>query len=200
MSKHRMIEVPDDELVERAVSGDRAAFADIYRRHFRRVWLLVARMVPQVQDHQDLIQEVFLLVYRNLAQFQGRSSLYTWIYRIALNTCLQHRKLERRRNRQVLLDGLPHRALAALVATDAFDPDRAFERRSLLSRALTALRQLPRSQRAVMLLGPIQGRSYQQIASALGLTEDVVKGRLARGRANLRSLVAARDEVTAHAA
>lgn len=190
MSKDRIIEEPDEELVRRSIAGDRAAFPEIYRRYVRRVWLLVMKMVPKSQDQEDLTQQVFLLVYRNLAQFRGHSSLFTWIYRITLNTCLHYRRTERRRSQIALLADLPQRALGDLLSAEALSPDRTFERRALISRTLGALPYLPRSQRTVMVLGPIQGRSYQQIAQALGISEDMVKGRLARGRANLRRLVA----------
>lgn len=185
----------DRDLALRAAGGDRTAFGTIYARYVDRVQTLLARRLPDVPDRDDLLQEVFLQVHRNLAQFRGGSALYTWIYRITCNVCIQWRRAQYRRRRAMALDSVPLRVLSRRPADADHAPDRVSDRRRLLASALDAVKALPVAERLVMALGPIQGFSYGQIASALGVSVDVVKGRMHRGRARLRREVDPRELV-----
>lgn len=174
----------DADLVRKAADNNRAAFGAIYQRYVRRIYNLVLRMVHHDEDVEDITQEIFLQVYRNLPTYEGRSSVYTWIYRVATNTCLQYRKKLVRRRDDASLEGLRDAGAESPHDTDR-GPEASAERRQMLGRALEAIQCLPRAQRLVIVLGPIQGHTYEEIAEILCVSVDVVKGRLHRARNNL---------------
>jgi RNA polymerase sigma-70 factor (ECF subfamily) len=176
----------DVELVGKAQTGDREAFEALYRRHVRKVYNLVHRVVG-AQDAEEVTQEVFYQVYRNLESFENRSSFYTWIYRVATNVSLQHAKRQARHRREGPLEKVPDATLAAAVRHTG--PEKEAEQRATYRDLERAIDRLPPNQRNVLVLGPIQGHSYEQIASILGTNEEVVKGRLHRARENLRHLM-----------
>lgn len=177
----------DSALVRESVAGDREAFAELYRRYVRRIYNLVLRMLPAPGDAEDLTQEIFLQVYRNLASFEGRSGFYTWIYRVACNTCLQYRKKARHRSQETDLAAAPRALLED--PSPRRSPEQEVERRGLMTRVAEAIEQLPEQQRLVIVLGPIQGHGYHEIARILGEPQEVVKGRMHRARATLRRVL-----------
>lgn len=179
-------EFPELELVGRAQSGDREAFESLYQKHLRRIFNLVYRLVGP-QDAEEITQEVFYQVYRTLSSFENRSSFYTWVYRIATNVSLQHAKKQARHRRESSIDLIPEGSIAS--TSHRAGPEREAEQRALYRELEKALERLPPNQRTVLVLGPIQGHSYEQIAEILGTNEEVVKGRMHRARENLRALV-----------
>lgn len=184
----------DDELVAAVLRGRRDAFQHLYDRYLKRIYSLVYRMVGP-QDAEEVAQEAFLQAYRNLAKFRGEAQFYTWLYRVASNTALQHlRRRSRREGRQTSFDDLAENApgvLAEATTTTYNDPQRAAEDSELQSQTQEALATLPPNQKLVILLGPIRGLSYEEMARVLDVTVPVVKARLHRARENLRQRVAA---------
>lgn len=183
--------VADQELdvVTRAVNGDRAAFEELYHKYVRKVYNLVYRMVGSAQEAEEVTQEVFYQACKNLAGFQGRSRFYTWIFRIATNVALQYAKKQSRRRRDTSFDEAidAHRTPAGTAP--GTDPEKEVQSRSLYRALDLAVRRLPPNQRAVMILGPIQGHTYDQMALILGTNEEVIKGRLHRARENIREFL-----------
>ena len=177
---------PELELVGLAQTGDRAAFETLYRRHVRRIYNLVFRLVGP-KDAEEVTQEAFYQVYRTLSSFENRASFYTWIYRIATNVSLQHAKKQARHRRESSLELTPEALFSG--GEQRPGPDRQVEQRAMFAEFEVALAKLPPNQRTVLVLGPIQGHNYEQIAAILGTNEEVVKGRLHRARENLRSLM-----------
>lgn len=169
-----------------AQRGERQAFETLYQRHVRKIYNLVHRLVGK-QDAEEVTQEVFYHVYRNLDSFESRSSFYTWIYRVASNVALQHAKKQARHRRESSIELVPDGALAG--AAPRVGPEREADYRMTFQALEVAIDRLPPNQRTVLVLGPIQGHSYEQIAQILGTNEEVVKGRLHRARENLRSLM-----------
>lgn len=177
-----------EELVARAIAGDRTAFEHLYRHTIRRVYNLVVRLVGTAQEAEEVTQEVYAQVYKNLGRFERRSSFFTWVFRIATNVSLQYVKWRTRRARNIPTGAMSESRTAAGAT---FDPHRESERRALYFALARAIERLPAAQRQVMVLGPIQGRSYEQISHVLGVPTNVIKGRLHRARENLRSYLAA---------
>jgi RNA polymerase sigma-70 factor (ECF subfamily) len=173
-------------LIQECRQGDARAFARLVSIHERLVYGLAARLLGDAEEARDVSQEVFLQVFRTLDQFQGRSSLKTWIYRIAVNQCHNRRRWwqRRRRGQMVSLD----------VVTPSEEPregsecgpERQFERREQRRRLQQALGALPFRQRAVLLLREVEGLSCEQTAEALGLPVGTVKSRLSRARLALK--------------
>lgn len=153
--------------------GDRQAQRLLYDHCHKRLYGLILRMVGY-QDAPDVSQQVFLQVYVKIDQFTGRSRFATWVYRLAINECLQFRR------RQV-------RAHCAMPADEPVDPSASHTQRTqqqeLMERALA---QLTPELRAVFVLREIEGLSYREIAAALQIEQGTVGSRLNHARELLR--------------
>lgn len=179
----------EPEIVARAVNGDRPAFEELYHRYVRKIYNLVYRMVGSAQEAEEVTQEVFYQAYKNLTGFQGRSKFYTWIFRIATNVSLQYVKRQVRRRRDTSFEEVIDAQMPTTGAASGTDPEKEVQSRALYRALDDAVKRLPPNQRAVMILGPIQGHSYEQMAQILGTNEEVIKGRLHRARENIREFL-----------
>lgn len=179
----------EPDIVARAVSGDRPAFEELYHKYVRKIYNLVYRMVGSAQEAEEVTQEVFYQAYKNLTGFQGRSKFYTWIFRIATNVSLQYVKRQSRHRRDQSFDDVTDAVLPPTGTASGTDPEKEVQSRALYRALDSAVRRLPPNQRAVMILGPIQGHSYEQMAAILGTNEEVIKGRLHRARENIREFL-----------
>ena len=175
----------DVKLIRLTLAGDKSAFEVLYRRYIKKIYSLVFRMVGAAQEAEEVTQEVFYQVYKALPGFQGKSQFYTWIYRIATNVALQHVKKASRRKRETGFDEALEIVTPAGFA-GAGSPEKVAESRDFYGALEKAINSLPPNQRLVMILGPVQGHSYDQMATILGTTEEVIKGRLHRARENVR--------------
>jgi len=181
---------PESDLVRRAAAADQGAFEELYRRHVKKIYNLVFRMVGTLQEAEDVTQEVFYQAYKNLPRFEGRSKFYTWIFRIATNVCLQYLKRHVRQKRETLVEDVPDPAPDSSTLRGTMpSPDSEVETKAFYEALEKAVLRLPPNQRAVMVLGPLQGHSYEEIAQILGTTEEVIKGRLHRARENIREFL-----------
>ncbi|GLK99253.1 sigma-70 family RNA polymerase sigma factor [Dactylosporangium matsuzakiense] len=191
------------ELLHRAQAGDRQAFDELVRPHRSELLLHCYRMLGSLQDAEDAVQELLLSAWLGLAGFEGRSSLRTWLYRIATNRCLNHLRSAARtaavtvpspplpeptRLGEVLwLQPYPD-ALLDGVADAAPGPEAQYETREAISlEFVTAVQLLPPNQRAVLLLRDVLGYRAREVAGLLGLTEDAVNSALKRARATLQA-------------
>jgi RNA polymerase sigma-70 factor (ECF subfamily) len=177
----------EQSLVERHLWGDATAFEEVYRRYGEMVFNLAYRLAGEREEAADLTQEVFLRIYRHLGRFHGRSSLKTWIYRVALNHCRS--RLGRRRPVEPLDDG---------AGAEPVDPSRGPESRALAGdtgrRVAAALAGLAPAFREAVVLRDLEGLAYQEIAEVLGVRVGTVRSRIARGRDQLRELLTAGEE------
>ena len=176
---------PDAELVERWQGGDPSAFELLVRRHQRRVFSLVFRMLGSREEAEDVTQEALLALHRHGHRFRGEARFSTFIYRVAANAALNRRRsLGRRRAREDALsqrqdagDDLPSRPR---------DPEDAASGVQIQARVQDALLALPPDLRAAVVLYDIEGQSYGEIAQALRIPEGTVKSRIHRARSALR--------------
>jgi RNA polymerase sigma-70 factor, ECF subfamily len=179
----------DWALVQQCASGDEDACTRLVTDHQRMVYQLGLHLLGDPQEAADLSQEVFLRIFRTLAQFRGQSTLRTWIYRIVVNQASNRQRWWRRRRRaqQVALD--EHTAAhGELPESRSYAmPDQVLQQREIAGRVWQALDQLPFDQRAVIVLREIDGLSYEEIATSLGVAVGTVKSRLARARGSLRA-------------
>ncbi|MGH9395016.1 MAG: sigma-70 family RNA polymerase sigma factor [Terriglobales bacterium] len=181
-------EAEEAELVERAQSGDLAAFEAIVSRFEGRIYRLARHITGNEADAEDVLQETFMKVHAKLGQFQQHSRLYTWVVRIAVNQALM--KLRRRRKQVVSLDQAlaPEQGqLPREIADWHPNPEQQYQTSELgeiLNRALLAL-ALP--YRVVFQLRDIEELSSQETAEALGISVAAVKSRLLRARLQLRA-------------
>ena len=177
----------DAELVASARAGDHEAFATLVGRYENRIVRLVRGMVPE-SDTEDVTQEAFLKAYRKLGNFDGRSSFYTWLYRIASNTAMDWRKKEKHRRHAPLPEG-PEGEDAA----QSFDagPEDATTRRELSAKIDAAIEALPEKYHEILVLREIEGLSYEEISARLGMSKGTVESRLFRARERLRERLSA---------
>jgi len=176
---------PDAELIARWQAGDASAFEVLVRRHERRVFGLVFRMLGNREEAEDVAQEAFLALHRHGRRFRGEARFSTFVYRVAANAALNRRRsLGRRRARE---EALAHRQDAGddLPSTPR-DPEDAASGGEIQERVQTALLGLPRDLRMAVVLYDIEGQSYGEIAQVLRIPEGTVKSRIHRARTALR--------------
>jgi len=187
--------VPDAELVRRCKEGDRAAFAEVVRRYQDRVYTLCLRWMGDPHTAEEVMQDVFIALYRSLGGFRGDSQLSTWVYRVVVNHC-KNRRLYRRRRQMDQHEPLegdgredgPDRQIADEgPGTDA--PLHANQAEALLR---VALEHLDEEQRQILILREVQDLSYEEIADILDLPKGTVKSRLHRARLELAAILARR--------
>ena len=176
----------DQKLIGQVLSGDCAAFGEIVERHEDRLYNTIYRLVGSADDARDLLQDTFVKAYEKLDDFRGGSSLYTWLFRIAVNTSLSHR----RRRKWVQMgapagddDANPGNAVADTAAVDPADPLIAAETETLVQEAINSLDD---EHRTVVVLRDIQHCDYHEIADILDVPPGTVKSRLHRARMMLR--------------
>jgi RNA polymerase sigma-70 factor (ECF subfamily) len=192
-----------DDTLERARAGDEQAFRALIDPHRRELQLQIYRIVGSLQEAEDLLQETLLAAWTGLDQFEGRSSLRGWLYRIATNRALDALRAGRRRPEStvrmtgapepsrrvepVWLDPYPD-ALLDGIATDAPGPDARYELRESVAVAFVAgLQHLAPQQRAVLVLRDVLGFRAAEVATMLGTTEASVHSLLSRARGAFES-------------
>lgn len=185
----------DIDLVERHRSGDAHAFDEVYERFGELVYNLALRLSGNREEAADLTQEIFLRVYRHLGSFGGRSTLKTWIFRVALNHC-------RDRLSRFSPATLPIEDGMEDGSTTLADPARSPEEMALAAddgrRVAEGLSRLPQVFREAVVLRDLEGLSYEEIAEVLGTRVGTVRSRIARGRDQLRSLLESGYEPSRH--
>ena len=181
---------PGWEALARVARGEVEAFAEIVAAHQQRLLRLCERLLGDVEEARDAVQEVFLKAFRKAGDFRPRSQVYTWLFRIATNHCLN--RLRRRRLVRFTRLGEPEEEDApAFDPPDAgADPAAALEARRRWLATRRAIARLPAGQRAVLVLIRFEGLSYREAAEVLGLTEGAVESRLFRA---MRHLTAAQE-------
>ncbi len=167
--------------VRRAQAGDLAAYDQLVQQFQERIYGLCYHMTSHHEDAHDLAQDTFVKAWQALKSFKGDSSFYTWIYRIAVNTCLNHLKLRRNRTPHLSLNDLDVQPendpdLVALVSGKT--PRREANLAELQRRLNEAILKLSEDHRSVVTLHDIQGLPHDQIAKILGVNPGTVRSRL----------------------
>jgi RNA polymerase sigma-70 factor, ECF subfamily len=173
----------DLALVERCRKGDLGAFEEVYRAHAGRLYSVACRMAGNPSDAEDLLQEIFLAAHRKLDSYRGEAALGTWLYRLAMNLCLDHLRSRAARTNQVTgaLDdeiGLQDTASRALAERTVTKMD--IER---------AMQSLPEGCRAAFVLHDIEGLEHREVADVLGIAEGTSKSQVHKARLRLRALL-----------
>jgi RNA polymerase sigma-70 factor (ECF subfamily) len=183
---------PDWALVARVAAGDREALGELVEHHHRRLLRVCERLLGDAEEARDAVQEVFLKLLVKAGGFRPRALVSTWLYRIAVNHCLN--VLRRRRLRRwVSLSTHEEDDLAPLAepVEERADPQRELQARRSWQRVQRAIAALPPSQRAVLVLARFEELSYKEIAETLGITLGAVESRLFRA---MRALERAQED------
>jgi RNA polymerase sigma-70 factor, ECF subfamily len=175
-------DLDDPALVAEAVAGNRDAFDLIVERHRRAVYQVCFRFVNNHEDANDMAQDVFVRAWRGLRNFKGQSALSTWLYRIAVNVCL-------------------NRVSAKRIASEPIDEGEGFEdtriegaahamlREERATTVRRAIRSLPPKQRATLIMRTYHDMSHQQIADILGSSVGAVKANFFHALSNLKKIL-----------
>jgi RNA polymerase sigma-70 factor (ECF subfamily) len=175
--------MPADDVawLTRLRAGDVAAFEDLVMTYQHRVYGVALRMLGNRAEAEEIAQEVFLRAYRTLADFRGDAKLSTWLYAIASRLCLTRLAGAERRLRRA--DGMDLERMADTRDHPGAEIERS-EREIALSRAIA---ELPEDRRIVVVLRDLEGLSYEEISTALGVELGTVRSRLHRARMDLKS-------------
>ena len=180
------MEMSDDwELLAQTAKGDEDAFRRLVVRHQDRLFRLCQRILLDREDALDATQEVFIKLFRKAGKLERRGELFTWLYRVATNHCLN--RIRRRR----IVRFLPIAEASSGVrfhpepVADSAGPEVELETRQRWEATRRAIGRLPENQRVVLILARFEGLSYRQIAETLGITEGAVESRLFRATRNL---------------
>lgn len=175
------------EIVSAAQAGSPEAFAELHATYSRRLFKIIVGITRNPEDAEDALQDTFLRAHLALHTFQGRSNIYSWLTRIAINSALM--VLRKRRSRpEMLFDSQPDadsETLRFTVKDSAPNPEEVYDRRQLRLRVLRAIRNLNPHLREPIRLKMMQGFSVKEIGHALHISEPAVKTRLHRARLHL---------------
>jgi len=162
-------------LIRRIQAGDHASFRILYERHKDQVYTTAVRMLGNTADAEDVLQEIFVKVFRNIDRFECRSKFTTWLYSIAVNSCRDHLR-SRGRNRETPIE-----------TEEGEIPLRAPRRSTDVSMIIEEeIRQLPEGMKTVFLLKAVEGFSHREIAEILGVSEGSSKSQYFAAKKQLR--------------
>jgi RNA polymerase sigma-70 factor (ECF subfamily) len=187
-----MTERSDVELMLSFQEGDQEAFSVLVDRHRNAIVNLTYRYLGNRSDAEDLAQEVFLRVYRARARYRPEAKFTTWLYRVAVNACLN--EVRDRKHRPTFgaasLAGGDDEGFAPSVADERTEsPVQAAQRSELRERVRAAVDELPDRQRLALLMNKFHGFSYEELAATMDLTIPAIKSLLVRARENVRRLI-----------
>jgi RNA polymerase sigma-70 factor, ECF subfamily len=168
------------DLVTRCQAGDVDAFETLYRSHAARIYALASRMAGSAEEGEDLLQEIFLQAFRKLGSFKGDAALGTWLYRLALNHCLDFVRSRQTRMGKV---------------TETLDAERSFEPPARRDTPIAridldrAIERLPAGCREAFVLHDVEGFDHKEVGELLGIAEGTSKSQVFKARMKLRVLL-----------
>lgn len=180
-------QLSDRELVSRFQRGCLASYEELIKRYSARAYSLAARLTKNQQDAEEVLQDVFVTVYRKLAGFEGKSSFSSWLYRVTVNASFM--KLRKRKQEQSvsLEDVLPQVIEGAMArSTTELEGDRHTSRNEVTLILEDAISKLPDDYRPVFILRDVDGLTSREVSKILDLTIPAVKSRLHRSRLMLK--------------
>jgi RNA polymerase sigma-70 factor (ECF subfamily) len=183
-------------VIQRVRNGDNEAFRLLVERYQGRAHRLALRVLRDEEAARDAVQDAFVKAYSALDRFEGRSSFFTWFYRLVMNQCLDARRRDKSRRQVAFEEGSDH-ALEPEASIEhvpevdgvSFAPAATLMRKQLLEHLARAVEQLPEAARETLLLREVEGLSYTEIASALDIPKGTVMSRLYYARKQMQKLL-----------
>jgi len=174
----KRLEVTDYELVQKCLSGNQGSFAEIVARYKKLIYNVVYNFIGNSPDLKDLFQEVFLRVYKSLANYNPDYQFSTWVVKIAANVCLD--QLRRKRAEQMTMEDITE------VSDNRPNPEDQYIARERLEKIRKAVQELPEDYRILVILFHQQELSYEAMGQILDQPITIIKNRLYRARLMLR--------------
>lgn len=188
-------QLSNEQLVLRCQQGvkpDRAAFSELLRRHQSHVEKMLYHLAPDWSDRADLVQEVWIRVYRNIQRLKDPVKFRGWLSRITTNLFYDELRKRKRFKNPISLDAprqFDDGELTWEVATNLPSPDQDLSKQEFYDKLDSAISELTESFRTTIILREIEGFSYEEIAEMTGVSLGTVKSRIARARAKLQSVL-----------
>lgn len=177
-------------LIKKSQKGDVDAFEALISDNTRFVYNIALKMLKNKEDAEDLSQEALIKVYKNIDSFNMDSSFKTWMYRIVVNTCLDH--MRKNKTTVVSIDKpikTEHNEFQVDLEDKRPTPEEIFERKETQKLIISALNQLDDSFKTAIILRDINDFSYEEISDILTCSMGTVKSRISRGRQKLREII-----------
>ncbi|UCE27215.1 MAG: sigma-70 family RNA polymerase sigma factor [Candidatus Coatesbacteria bacterium] len=169
----------DADLIAATANGDADAFETLIRKYERRVLSTAFRYLGETTAAENAAQEIFLKVWRNAKRFRGKSSFSTWLYRIAVNHCI-NAKAKRRKT-------VP---ISEAIGEEGPNVEERYEKERTIRAVREAVDGLPTKQRMALVLSKFDGRSYKEIAEVMGVSLSSIEALIYRAKRNLRRKLA----------
>ncbi len=175
----------DEHLVARICAGERALFAQLYRRYYTRTFALAFGMTTRRDEADDVTQEIFMRAYERLGSYHGSSSFATWFYRLAVNHCLNYCRRQRRHHTGLV--NVEEAEVPPFITAAGAESHMAANllQHQVQAQVRQALMSLKPEMRLLIVMKEIEGLSYEEIAERLGCSTGTVASRLSRARALL---------------
>lgn len=167
----------DENIIERALTGDADAFGELVRRWERRIFALSYGMLGREEDARDATQETFMAAFRNLRGFRGEAKVSSWLHRIAVNQCITRQRRAKVRS-ETALDDEQEKNAGSFATSSAFSPSRLVEKRQVARAVRLAVNSLPVELRQVIVMKEFEELTFKEIAETLDLPLSTVKSRL----------------------
>ena len=190
--------IDDNEqlLVKQVLTGDQDAFEVLVERYAGRLFNVCFNLLGNRQDAEDCVQEAFIKAYRAMPDYNFMSAFYTWMYRIAVNTCLDFRRKNKKGMTVSLDEGLEtdDGHLFQQIPDQSPLPDELLERSEMTDFVREEIAKLPDYLREIIVLRDLEGLSYLELSRLLKLSEGTVKSRLSRARKQLMERIRKREQ------
>ncbi len=174
------------DLINRLVAGEEAAFEEVVKANQSRVYNVCWSFLQQKDDAEDMAQEVFIHFYQKIGQFGQQSELTTWLYRLAVNKCLEALRSRKRKKRWALLSSLWRESGEAIEIPDFNHPGLALENQERAQLLLSQIERLPKNQKIAFTLHKMESLSYSEISVVMKTSISAVESLIHRAKQQLK--------------
>jgi RNA polymerase sigma-70 factor (ECF subfamily) len=172
----------ETEMISRCQQGDQKALKEIFEKYHKKVYRIAYGVVRQREEALDVVQEVFIKLFRSIKNFKGRSHFYTYLYRMVMNTAIDHK----RKAAKQFMSSLDEEGSFEPSDEPERGPEKLLLQKELEERVKLAMDKLPAEQKAALIFRDVEGLSYQEMAEAMGCSIGTVMSRLHYGRKRMQ--------------
>jgi RNA polymerase sigma-70 factor (ECF subfamily) len=172
----------ETEMISRCQQGDQEALKEIFEKYHKKVYRIAYGVVRQREEALDIVQEVFVKLFRSIKNFKGRAHFYTYLYRMVMNTAIDHK----RKAGKQFMSSLDEEGSFQPPDDVEKGPERILLQKELEERVKLAMDKLPSEQKAALIFRDVEGLSYQEMAEAMGCSIGTVMSRLHYGRKRMQ--------------